>query len=211
MSTRTIRRADRRKQKAPRDTSPRSFPWFTALVVVVGLVVAFVLLRMAGVFDSATTAAGPALNPTSIQRNVGEQIANQGNQHLDANQPFSGTYNSTPPTSGPHDPQPLQWGVYSTTQRDENMVHALEHGGVLIAYSPTIPDSELQQLKDIRSRWPRDKYGEVKIIIEPYPKLQPGEVALAAWTYLYKTTSFDEKAITGFIAAHADQGPEDAP
>ncbi len=210
MSTRAARRADRRKQKQPRAPG-RSFPAFTVLVVAVVVVFAFFLLKSLGVFDAATINAGPNINPSSVQQNAGQPIPVMGNEHLQANQRFPGTYNSTPPTSGPHDPSPLSWGVYATTQPDEKMLHNLEHGGVLIAYSPSIGDDVLAQLKSIRSRYPRDKYNEVKIILEPYPKLGPGQIALAAWGWLDKMDAYDERRIVGFVATHADHGPEDAP
>ncbi len=209
MSTRAARRAERRKQKGRAGAQSRSLPWFTALVVAVVVVFAFLLLRSLGAFESTNVPSGPAINPAQVQANLGQKQESMGNGHLQPGQRFS-AYNTVPPTSGPHDPVPLGYGVYGTQQPDEKIVHSLEHGAVLIAYNG-ISDDDLAKLKAIRSRYPKDKFNEVKIIIEPYPRLEQGTIALAAWGYLDKMSTYDERRIIGFLAAHLDQGPEDAP
>ena len=59
-----------------------------------------------------------------------------GAQHVQPNQTVA--YTHSPPFGGPHDGD---WAacngvVYTTPVRNENMVHALEHGSVWIAYNP---------------------------------------------------------------------------
>ena len=51
----------------------------------------------------------------------GQQFPNQGQEHVNPGQPHA-AYNSNPPTSGPHYPDPLRWGVYDTPQPDEALV-----------------------------------------------------------------------------------------
>ena len=46
------------------------------------------------------------------------------------------TYTETPPAGGPHDPVWEDCGVYTQQLRNENVVHALEHGTVWITYRP---------------------------------------------------------------------------
>ena len=46
------------------------------------------------------------------------------------------TYTETPPAGGPHDPVWDDCGVYTQPLRNENAVHALEHGTVWITYRP---------------------------------------------------------------------------
>ncbi len=208
MSTRAERRAARRKQKG-RASAQTRFPWFGVLVVAVLLVFAFVLLRSFGVFESTAGPSGPAIDTRQVQPNIGLKQEDMGRSHLNPGQRFS-AYNTIPPTSGPHDPNPLPYSAYGTQQPDERVVHSLEHGAVLIAYN-RISDEDLAKLKSLRSRYPQDKWNEVKIIIEPYPRLEPGTIALAAWNYLDKMSTYDERRILGFVVAHLDNGPEDAP
>ena len=44
-------------------------------------------------------------------------------------------YNSDPPTSGPHYAQPAQAGFYDEALPDEQLVHNLEHGYIVIWYN----------------------------------------------------------------------------
>lgn len=208
VSTRAERRAERRKQRrAARAQQARTFPWFTLLVVAVVVVFGFVLLKGIGAFDAPVT--GASIDPRQYTPSAGQQVPSMGNDHLKPGQKFTG-YNSTPPTSGPHDAQPLPAGVYTTPQPDERVVHSLEHGYVFIGYNG-LSEEDLAKLKSIRSRYPRDKFGIVKIIIAPYPSLPQGTIAMTAWGWIEKLTQYDERRIIAFIVAHIDNGPEDAP
>lgn len=211
MSTRAARRAERRRQKARPGARQRSFPWFTALVIAVVVVAGFVLGKQLGWFEPSAT--GPRIDPGSAPRNVGQQVAAMDAIHIPTSQSFT-AYNTTPPSSGPHwaaqGAGPIPWGVYTTTQRDEGVVHNLEHSGVLIAYNG-VSDDVVQQLKALRSRYPPGRFGSVKIILEPYPRLTDAKIALTAWGFIDKMDTYDERRIIGFIAAHIEQGPENAP
>ena len=45
-------------------------------------------------------------------------------------------YGSLPATSGPHWADPDNWGVYTTPQAESQVVHNLEHGGIVVWYQP---------------------------------------------------------------------------
>ena len=58
-------------------------------------------------------------------------------------------YSSVPAASGPHwDPSGIaNWGVYSTPQPETQVIHNLEHGGIVIWYDPTrSTDAEVDEL-----------------------------------------------------------------
>lgn len=213
MSTRAIRRAERRKERRKQQGrgTARSFPWFSALVVGVVVVLGILGLRAAGAFDALPT--GPGVDPSRIKANVGTAVTPMEGTHIDLSASFS-SYNTTPPNSGPHwsaqGRGPISWSAYTTTQRNEGVVHNLEHGGILVAYDPALPQDQIDLLRAMRSRWPRDKYGVVKIIVEPYSGMD-AKIALTAWGYIDKMDAYDEQRILGFVRAHIDQGPEDAP
>src|SRR5437763_736363 len=44
------------------------------------------------------------------------------------------TYDQQPPTSGRHNPAPLNAGEYTTPQPENHIVHSLEHGAIEISY-----------------------------------------------------------------------------
>jgi hypothetical protein len=109
-------------------------------------------------------------------------------------------YNSNPPTSGWHWPQPAEWGAYGQVMPDEQIIHNLEHGGIWISYQPDLSASEVEQLNDFAKRYR-------KVIVSPRPADET-KVALAAWGHLQNIEGYDEGAILKFIRAFYDKGPE---
>jgi hypothetical protein len=100
------------------------------------------------------------------------------------------TYDQQPPTSGPHDPAPLNAGVYNTPQQENHMVHSLEHGAIEIYYTTTGPTALSQGVVGELQTIAQNK----KVIMTPAPQpLAAGRVgnttvatsvAFAAWDRL---------------------------
>ncbi len=66
---------------------------------------------------------------------VGEQVfPSQGNLHIALGSVSPVTYNSIPPTSGPHYENLAAWGIQTEPVRYEHLIHNLEDGGVVIYY-----------------------------------------------------------------------------
>jgi len=65
----------------------------------------------------------------------GEAVADQGRDHKNREENDKFTYNSNPPTSGPHDPDWIRSGVYDTPQDKYKLIHSLEHGYIIIHYN----------------------------------------------------------------------------
>jgi len=133
-----------------------------------------------------------------------EEFEDQGNDHIRSGSPHP-AYNSNPPTSGWHWDTPKDWGIYSTPQVQEQLVHNLEHGGIVIQYN-NLPAADLQRLLTFVRNDPRH------IIVAPYPGL-PGnaKIAWTAWTASQTCTGLDLDALTNFIDEFRDQGPEYIP
>lgn len=191
--------AKRRKERpgarpqARRSRYRRRFPWIPVLLVTGTIVLAGLVLYSFGVFRPAP----------------GQRFPDLGRTHLQEGQPFAG-YNSTPPTSGPHWPSVVPWAVYDSPIPDERIVHSLEHGGIVISYNQIEP-ADLQKLKDLRARQPRDRFGSVKIVIRHYDRIPPGTIAVAAWTVLDTMQGFDEQRIRAFVDAHMNRCCENVP
>lgn len=65
----------------------------------------------------------------------GQNVADQGRIHVSQNEWEKFSYNSNPPTSGPHDAIWTKAGIYDTPQGDGHLIHALEHGYIVISYN----------------------------------------------------------------------------
>lgn len=119
----------------------------------------------------------------------GTVYPSQGNTHINPGQPHP-PYNSNPPTSGWHYPTPPKRGIYTQVLPEEELIHFMEHAGVVVHYNPNkLPSDQVKQLQDIvRSELHK---GHGQIVMAPDPKI-PQPVALTAWQHL---EAFD--AVTG--------------
>ena len=61
--------------------------------------------------------------------------------------PALDTYPTTPPASGPHAGEPLAGGFYDTVQPFGGPGHSIEHGSVIVWYSPDADPKAIAELK----------------------------------------------------------------
>lgn len=200
------RRSDDRRRGKQRYAA-RS-PWrrraWTGGIVLGGLILAILGLRAAGVFEPGANVDLNAARPAPEER-VGMKMPDQGNGHLPDSQRF--TYNSTPPTSGSHWQSAASWGIKDSQEPNERTTHNLEHGGIVIAYRPSLATEEVTKLKSL-VRGVSGKYR--KIVLEPYQQLTDAPIALTAWDWILKLEAYDETQIVKFILAHyqSSESPE---
>lgn len=130
-----------------------------------------------------------------------ETLRNDGRSHL---QPGQGhRYPAAFPTSGPH---ALVWtdaGVYDAPQPPTLLVHALEHGNVVIYHEN--PGAEvIDELEDWAALYSGQWDG---VVVTPFSGL--GEtVVLTAWRKKLELNPFDPAAAAAFIDAYRGRGPE---
>ncbi len=121
-----------------------------------------------------------------------------GNEHIAGRHDYGTDF----PTSGPHSATPLQPGFYDEPLRREGLVHALEHGNIVIYYDAP-SDTAMQFLR----RW-TDAYrgGFDGVIVVRHPGL--GErLVLTAWRHRLELDAFDARAAL-FVDALRGRGPE---
>jgi Protein of unknown function (DUF3105) len=117
-------------------------------------------------------------------------------------------YSSIPATSGPHwDPSGVaNWGTYSTPQNESQLIHNLEHGGIVIWYDPDVlDDAQVAELTSyVEGQVSSGISGRYKFILTPWGgSVELGsEVAVTAWRHLLKLDTFDMDAIRAFADAN---------
>ena len=192
-----------RKRQPPR-SSWRGRAWTGGLVGGV-FVLAILGLRAAGVFDPPGATVDLRRASLAPGETIGTKMPDQGNSHIPDNQRFS--YNSNPPTSGPHWQSPTAWGIKDGQEPNERTTHNLEHGGIVIAYSPGLPSAEVAKLKALTGGASRTYK---KIVLEPYLQLTDAQIAVTAWHWILKLQTYDEAQIVKFITAHyqSSEAPE---
>lgn len=117
------------------------------------------------------------------------------NQHTDGDV----DYDQTPPTGGEHNEVWQNSGFYEAPVRDENAVHTLEHGAVWITYSPSLPQDQKDQIRQLVE-------GQTCMLASPHPDLQAPVVA-SAWGKQLPLESADSPDLEQFVRAYR-QGPQ---
>jgi Protein of unknown function (DUF3105) len=174
--------------------SQRSTPWGTIAAILV------VVLFAGGIFGyyAVERNARVKFQPTAENKDPSTQIpgivieAYSGGQHVQPTQTVA--YTHSPPFGGTHDGF---WAactgvVYPTAVRSENMVHALEHGSVWIAYNPDQITGDA--VKTLSAKVDGQPYS----VMSPYPGLdQP--ISLQSWGHQLKVSDVNDPRIDEFI------------
>lgn len=181
----------------------RNTPW--GMIAGVLVVVVFA----AGIFgyyvvqnDAKQTkaAALAAYTPSATNKDPSTKIPGitivdyVGGNHVQPDQTVA--YTHSPPFGGTHDGY---WAacngvVYPTPVRNENMVHALEHGSVWIAYDPA------RITGDALATLAKKVDGQPYTLMSPYPGLdQP--ISLQSWGHQLKLSDVNDPRIDEFIQA----------
>jgi Protein of unknown function (DUF3105) len=121
-------------------------------------------------------------------------------------------YKTNPPTSGNHNPDYYQDGIYEpgTTPRLGMLVHPLEHGRIEVQYKPGTPKQVEQQLESLFSE---QNQGYHMLLFQNTTGM-PYQVAATAWGHLLGCPTMNNRvfdALRTFRAAYIDKGPEIVP
>lgn len=170
-----------------------SQPIDTRLLVIGGiLVVGLVVLLVVFVFGK-----------TGESNRVGEPQVDDGRSHVSIGQP-GGPYSSVPATSGPHWDTPTNWGVYTEENPayEAQIIHNLEHGGIVVWYQPERLDAAGIEALD---NWARQQIGtsRFKVILSPWFGEDFGHaVAATSWTWLLYLDTPDTDQLRAFLDDH---------
>lgn len=126
---------------------------------------------------------------------------NLGRRHLEIGESYH--YTAEFPTSGPHERIWAEPGFYELVPPRTRIVHALEHGNIVIYYDK--PGSETM---DTLEAWTR-LYGGQWDGLLAVPKPGLGEkLVLTAWVKELHQPRFDPAAAAAFIDKFRGRGPE---
>ena len=107
-------------------------------------------------------------------------------------------YTTIPPTSGNHFGTPAQCGIYDREVQDEQVVHNMEHGHVVISYNLTDPEEARRFLALAETLPSLGIWG----IVRPYSKIDDGTVAMTAWGVRDEVQGVDEERIREFYETY---------
>ena len=81
-----------------------------------------------------------------------------------------------------HNPQPAAFKIYDNPVPKENLVHSMEHGGVIVWYNTENQDVINQVKAVVSSELKRQK----EVVMSKYTDMEPDTIAMTAWTRLEK-------------------------
>ena len=188
-------------------------------VVVAAGVTAFVLTRPKPkqITPGALLAGAPSqarASGCSVVKDVGPyQPQSLDQKHIGvsggpATMPALSTYPSAPPASGPHNPNPLNSGVYASPPPIDQAIHSLEHGATIVWYAPGASGDELAR---IQSFYRKTNVGS-RVIVAPYDYPDQGaagslpagvQMALVAWHHVETCASVNLAAAFDFTARYS--------
>src|SRR4051794_3994982 len=167
--------------------------------------------------DCREGTAPPAIKVADLQISAQQakcqlrlDLPDEGNTHVSNSTPV--TYKTTPPTSGNHNPVPIDDGAYITPVTSDtsqptnirNEVHAMEHGRIEIHYNPSLPEAQQLALKGV---FDADPDG---MLLYPDPSM-PYDVAVTAWTNMAVCPHYNPgvlDVIRNFRDTYRGNGPE---
>jgi hypothetical protein len=167
--------------------------------------------------DVATTAKLPPQRSSDYQaaaKAAGCTLLNpayEGATHSDKE--FSaGDYKTNPPTSGNHNPDWYDDGIYApgTTPRLGMLVHPLEHGRIEVQYKKGTPAKTVAQLEALLA----EENGGYHMLLFENTTGMDAAVAATAWTHSLTCPKMNDKvfdAIRTFRSRYIDKGPETVP
>jgi hypothetical protein len=209
-----------------------------ASILVLGIVGALLAVVLAGGDDDGGSDGGAGSGAASVQYPDGGEIPTQQEADLAAAMKAAGCkdetiedhpyddpkgvhtadpnevikYKSEPPALGRHYQVPIEDGIYDDAQPVTHVVHALEHGRIVIWLRPDLPSDQLAQFKAL---YEEDPY---HVIMLPHAELkQP--FAVSAWVgdttgHILRCKDVNEStwdAIRAFKEKHRDKAPEFVP
>ena len=160
--------------------------------------VAIACAALAGCGGSGESDGGTA--PTTLLPDMSEVQTYEGLSNLHVPGPVQ--YPQTPPVGGEHAPMWQNCGFYREPVAPENAVHSMEHGAVWITYSPDLPASQVEILRDLAA-------DQTHVLVSPFPGL-PTPVVASAWGAQLRLPSAGDRRLRAFVDRYrgSAQAPE---
>ena len=129
-------------------------------------------------------------------RGIGEEVANvtASRDHFPdgdlITQHVPEGYLTTPPTSGRHWGKWVSCGFFTDPVPDENIVHNMEHGNIILSYNL----AEQTQIDELRQAFDDIDLTEFWGVARPYDVIDEGAIALTTWGIIDQWSVSDDIA-----------------
>jgi hypothetical protein len=132
-----------------------------------------------------------------------ETFPDEGDTHVPVGTVID--YQTDPPTSGNHYPDPQPGGYYTSPVASGFLVHSMEHGAVIIYYDASgLSADNLLALQALAAQHP-GTFAQV-VVVPRVDAVYP--IILTAWTHRLRLAAYDQARIDGFLTLFLGNGPE---
>lgn len=188
-------------------SSGSSIPTGPAILVgVIGFSLAIVVYVVMFMGGGGGGAGLPDQGDQAVISEV-ETHESEGREHVSRDTELN--YEQMPPTSGPHYNDWATGGFYDeeTSPPLGELVHALEHGAVVVYYDPEgITPDVRESFRQYGDRYDDDF---MSFIAVPTPVDDPeATYVVTAWTKQLTMDEYDEEKLRQFMAEYLGRGPE---
>ncbi|WP_406435105.1 DUF3105 domain-containing protein [Streptomyces sp. NBC_00631] len=205
-AARKARIEEMRRAEQARERRNRILTIGASVVVVAGLVVGAVVLvnSQSDKSDSASDAKGGSSGDSGHFVTGSDGVRTWTGKLSRTHVTGTVKYPMHPPVGGNHNPVWLNCNgnVYTKAVKDENAVHALEHGAVWVTYTDKASKSDVDKLAAKVKQTPYS-------LMSPYAN-QTSPIELSAWGHQLSVTSADDPKVGKFFETYVQgkQTPE---
>jgi hypothetical protein len=105
-------------------------------------------------------------------------------------------YEVVPPVGGDHTPFWQNCGFYDAPIQTEPGVHSLEHGAVWVTYDPSLPEEQLDTLRELAD-------ANTYLLVSPFTAGEmPSPVVASAWGHQLPLDSVDDERLEVFLVKY---------
>jgi hypothetical protein len=183
--------------------------------VVAVAIIAGVALALAGGGDSGRPAESAVKAAATAAGCSYRSFPEEGRGHTTVARTEK-NYKTNPPTSGDHNPDPAQDGLYVSGNEPAiaNWVHTLEHGRILLQYKPDAPQASITALTKLYEEPVLDSDASYHMALMRNNSKMPFQTAAVAWRHYVGCKDASPAAIEAmrvFRDRFVDKGPEFQP
>jgi hypothetical protein len=192
---------EERKAEQRKAARRRNMVTATIAIIVIAAVTALIISDRAAKTGGSTESYGVSRADAGCQDI--EKFKELDRGHIAEGATPEPPYNSDPPTSGQHYEVPAGTGFYASPIERERLVHNLEHGQIVIWYSPETPQTVIDEIEKAVNEQPD------ATVAAPYDGVQPPEnVVLSAWGVLQRCQQVSQDVVDEFRTTYQGKGPE---
>ncbi len=192
-SKKTQLRKERRERQKTKGKTKNYF--FLSISLIIAILITLSLF-LPSITSTSNQPNQGGTNRASYKSGVGSpQTLMESAKHKDG---VNIEYNTVPASSGDHWSVWAKCGFYNEEQKEENTVHNLEHGNIVMYHNLT-QASQIQELREFTNDLNNSKDW---LIVSPLEKLPEGKISMVAWGVIQTFDTIDKSGIEKFFETY---------